>query len=131
MQMAIEVIVLGRAQDAGVPQAGCQCERCAAVRRGDAPREFAASLGVVDRDNNRAWIIDAGPDFREQLAMLNEFAPAARLAGIFITHAHVGHYAGLIHLGREAMDTAGVPVYTTASVCDFLRSNAPWSQLVS
>jgi pyrroloquinoline quinone biosynthesis protein B len=126
----MEAIVLGRAQDGGVPQAGCTCPHCTAVRAGDIPREYAASLAIVDESTEQAWLIDAGPDFREQLALLDELRPNVFLAGIIITHAHIGHYTGLMFLGREAMSTFGFSVFGTPRLCDFLRSNAPWSQLV-
>lgn len=32
------------------------------------------------------------------------------LAGILLTHAHTGHYAGLLQLGKEGADLKGVPV---------------------
>jgi len=129
--MSIEVLVLGRAQDAGMPHAGCSCRHCASAIAGQVPREFAASLAIVDRDLNQSWLIDAGPDFREQLFFLQQRYPKTKLAGILITHAHVGHYTGLIHLGREAMNSKAVPIYATPRMCDFLSGNAPWSQLIS
>jgi pyrroloquinoline quinone biosynthesis protein B len=124
VKMAIEAIVLGRAQDAGMPQAGCACPRCMAARLGSIPQEYAASLAVIDRSRNEAWLIDAGPDFREQMFELEAARPMTRLAGIFITHAHIGHYAGLIHLGREAMNVVGLPVHGTPRLCEFLRRKA-------
>ena len=114
-----------------MPHAGCSCRHCAAARAGKVPREYAASLAIVDRTVNEAFLIDAGPDFREQLFLLDERHTKIQLAGILITHAHIGHYVGLMHLGREAMNSKGVPVYATPQLCDFLRRNAPWSQLVS
>jgi len=114
-----------------MPHAGCTCPHCAAARAEKIPREYAACLAVVDRTVNEAWLIDAGPDFREQLFFLDDRHPRIRLAGIFITHAHIGHYVGLMHLGREAMNSKDVPIYATPSMCDFLRRNAPWSQLIS
>jgi pyrroloquinoline quinone biosynthesis protein B len=128
--MSIEAIVLGRAQDGGLPQASCDCPHCAAARAGLIPREFAASLAIVDQAVGEAWLIDAGPDFREQLALFDELRPGIPLAGIIITHAHIGHYTGLMYLGREAMCTYGLSVYGTPRLCDFLARNAPWSQLV-
>lgn len=32
------------------------------------------------------------------------------LGGILLTHAHTGHYTGLLQLGKEEADTRGVPV---------------------
>jgi pyrroloquinoline quinone biosynthesis protein B len=90
-----------------------------------------ACLGLVDHATRQSWLVDATPDFREQAHALHQFAPDCPLAGILLTHAHTGHYAGLIHLGREAWNTQALPVYTSEKMADFLRANAPWSQLVS
>ncbi len=129
--MSIEAILLGTAQDGGLPQAGCYCVRCAAARANPALRQWAACLGLVDYSTRQSWLIDATPDFREQLDALHRIAPDCPLAGIILTHAHTGHYAGLIHLGREAWGTRDMPVYASPRMADFLRRNAPWSQLVA
>jgi pyrroloquinoline quinone biosynthesis protein B len=76
-------------------------------------------------------MIDATPDFRQQLHYLQKAAPGYTLAGILLTHAHIGHYTGLIHLGKEAWNTHELPVYASPAMCDFLRRHAPWSQLVT
>lgn len=125
-----KAILLGTAQDAGVPQAGCYCPTCQSARTDPARRQLVACLGFVDVRTRQSWLIDATPDFREQLHLLRQFAPDCPLAGIFLTHAHIGHYTGLIHLGREAMSARDLPVYVTAPMAFFLRQNAPWSQLV-
>ena len=127
--MTVEAILLGSAQDAGVPQAGCYCANCSAVREGRAPREHATSLALVDHQQGASWIVDATPDFREQFTLLRELAPECPLRGILLTHAHMGHYAGLLHLGREAMNTRLLPVYASPAMGRFLRHNGPWSQL--
>lgn len=129
--MTLDAILLGTAQDAGVPQAGCYCPNCERARRDSAHRQYVACLGLVDRATRQSWLIDATPDFREQLYLLHQYAPDCPLAGIILTHAHIGHYTGLIHLGWEAMNTPHQPVYASARMADFLRQNAPWSQLVS
>ncbi len=43
----------------------------------------------------------------------------------------MGHYVGLLQLGREAMGAQGMPVYVMPKMKEFLETNAPWSQLVS
>jgi pyrroloquinoline quinone biosynthesis protein B len=129
--MSVEAILLGTAQDGGLPQAGCTCDHCRAARADPALRRLVACLGLVDRSSRQSWLIDATPDFREQVHALHELAPDCPLVGIALTHAHVGHYAGLIHLGREVWDTRRLPVYASASMARFLEDNAPWSQLVA
>lgn len=129
--MTIEAILLGTAQDGGVPQVGCGCARCLAAWGDPGRRRWVACLGLIDRVAQHSWLIDATPDFREQLHALHDRAPDCPLTGILLTHAHVGHYAGLIHLGREAWNVRGMPVYLSSRMAGFLRQNAPWSQLVA
>jgi pyrroloquinoline quinone biosynthesis protein B len=123
------LVVLGVAQDGGHPQAG--------TKPGDAwdaaRRRYASSLAVVDPLTGERWLFEATPDFREQLHELDRIAPTEAvpgLSGIFLTHAHVGHYAGLIHLGREILGARAVPVYAMPRMRTFLESNGPWDQLV-
>ena len=118
-------VVLGTAQDGGVPQAGCTKACCATGRR-----ELVSSLALVDPATRRWWLFDATPDMGAQLAMMRREAPACSLAGVFVTHAHIGHYTGLMQFGREAMGTHDVPVWAMARMRDYLATNGPWSQLV-
>ncbi len=127
------VVVLGIAQDAGFPQSGCGKSCCAAAWRDPSRRRHVACLAIVDPRSGQRWLIDATPDFREQLAALDEIQPAEdspALDGILLTHAHIGHYTGLMHLGREVMGARGVPVYAMPRMQQFLRGNGPWDQLV-
>jgi len=98
-----------------------------------------ACLAVVDPQSHQRWIIDCTPDFREQLRQLatitrqHDSGQKERppLDGILLTHAHTGHYSGLIHLGREAIGARRVPVWAMPRMRTFLTENGPWSQLVS
>lgn len=127
----VEVILLGTTQDGGVPHAGCYCINCGPAWTDFTRRKQVVCLGLVDYTSRCSWLIDATPDFPEQLHALGNMAPGCSLAGIVLTHAHVGHYTGLIHLGREVMGTRELPVYATPRLADFLQDNAPWSQLVA
>lgn len=126
------LVVLGNAQDAGVPQAGTR------VHPGWSDtlhRHRAASLGLVDPRTGERWMFEATPDFREQLRILDRIAPPPPgappgLEGIFLTHAHIGHYAGLMFLGHESMDADEVPAFAMPRMAEFLRTNGPWDQLV-
>ncbi len=121
------LLVLGIAQDAGFPQADCKKECCVAVWEGRQQRRRVSCLGLVDPVSGQSWLFDATPDFKRQLNSLQQYAP--NLSGIFLTHAHIGHYTGLMHLGREAMGTQSMPVYAMPRMLRFLRGNGPWSQL--
>ena len=123
------ITVLGIAQDGGAPHAGCQKECCADRWNDPNKRLMVVSLGIVDPNSNQTWMIEATPDFSKQLEMLTG-NDGDKLNGIFLTHAHIGHYTGLIHLGREVMGTKSIPVYAMPKMTKFLRSNGPWNQLI-
>jgi pyrroloquinoline quinone biosynthesis protein B len=129
--VSVEAILLGTAQDGGLPQAGCYCAHCAPAHTDPVHRRWVVCLGLVDHATRQSWLVDATPDFREQLHAMHGLVPRCPLAGIVLTHAHTGHYTGLIHLGREAWDTRGLSVYASRRMADFLGGNAPWSQMVA
>lgn len=124
--------VLGVTQDAGYPQIGCYETHCLPAWKNPALRRGAASLALIDPASDRTYVFDASPNFPEQLYMLDNEAPSDRydLAGIFLTHAHIGHYTGLMHLGHEAKGASSVPVYAMPRMREYLENNGPWSQLV-
>jgi pyrroloquinoline quinone biosynthesis protein B len=126
------LVVLGTAQDAGSPQVNSPVEHPA--RLSPDQRRFATCLGIVDPASGRRWMIEATPDFREQAWLLSRSEPSAaapvQIDGIFLTHAHIGHYTGLIFLGHESMGAREVPVYAAPRMSAFLSGNGPWDQLV-
>ena len=124
------VLILGIAQDAGYPQAGCKKECCQKWYENKVAKQWVSCMAIVDPLSHQKWIIDATPDFPEQIKMLDDHQDGD-ISGIFLTHAHIGHYTGLIHLGREAMNANKIPVYVMPRMFDFLKTNGPWSQLVS
>lgn len=124
------LFVLGVAQDGGHPQPGCMRTCC---RPGGASH-LPSALAIVDPTSGQRWLVDATPALPEQLRRLDAVAPAPSmpgLAGILLTHAHMGHYTGLVWLGREVMGAKGIPLYVQPRMAGFLTDNGPWSQLVS
>jgi len=124
------IIILGIAQDAGYPQIGCKKDCCKKYWDKKIARQKVTSLVLVDPVTNQKWIVDASPDLTEQLHESDKLQ-TGNLSGIFLTHAHTGHYTGLMYLGREALNAKEIPVYAMPRMYDFLKSNGPWSQLVS
>ena len=129
---SVYVYVLGIAQDAGYPQAGCYEPHCLPGWEEAGRRRTTSSIAVIDEPANQTLLFDATPDMREQLYRLHREAPSSdfTLAGVFLTHAHIGHYTGLMHFGHEAMGADGVPVFAMPRMAEFLASNGPWDQLV-
>jgi pyrroloquinoline quinone biosynthesis protein B len=120
-------ILLGLAQDGGHPQAGCERECCAAAWADPSKGHRVAALGIAD--GAKRWLVDATPDFAVQLRTLLHDGTMGELAGILLTHAHIGHYTGLVDLGREVMGAHLVPVYAMPRMRSFLAANGPWEML--
>ncbi|MEM9546940.1 MAG: MBL fold metallo-hydrolase [Bacteroidota bacterium] len=133
IKIGVELVVLGTVQDGGAPHIGCTKKCCERLWIEPDERLKVVSLGVIDHDNDKTFIFEATPDFPEQLAHLNRLAgrPMSKMPdGIFITHAHIGHYTGLMFLGREAKGAKDVPVYVMSRMFGFLNAFGPWNQLV-
>jgi len=122
--------VLGIAQDAGYPHIGCNKD-CCNKNIGD-NKYYVTSIGLTDIENDKNYLFEATPDIGEQIKYLKVSRENNKLIdGIFLTHAHIGHYSGLMYLGREALGAKNVPIYTMPRMKYFLQQNGPWSQLVS
>jgi len=126
-------------QDGGLPHPACSCERCVRARRDPTFRRHVASLAIHLPQSDRVVLIDATPDLREQLSAVAALRRTPRpsgkvdrapVDGVFLTHAHIGHYLGLAFLGFEAVHTQALPVYASPRMAAFLRGNGPRSQLV-
>jgi pyrroloquinoline quinone biosynthesis protein B len=127
------ITVLGIAQDAGYPHPYCGKACCEAVVQGKEQRKKVTCLGIVDRETQQVFMIEATPDFTEQERILRGYLSdkTKTISGIFLTHAHMGHYTGLMYLGREAMGAKEIPVFAMPKMKSFLTNNGPWSQLVN
>ena len=124
--------VLGVAQDAGYPQANCYQPHCMRAWENPELRRLTSSIAVVSTESEKKYLFDATPDIREQLYQLNRVASDDEftLDGVFLTHAHIGHYTGLMHFGHEASGSSNVPVYAMPRMLEFLSTSGPWDQLV-
>ena len=127
------IVVLGTAQDGGYPHAGCKKECCNKFYEGKEGRHYVSCIALIDPLTKERWLFDCTPDFTTQLHILDSIYPVegTGITGILLTHAHIGHYTGLMYLGREAMNTKDIPVYAMPRMRKFLRENGPWSQLVN
>ena len=129
IEKSVEIIVLGTMQDGGMPHLGCTKSCCEDYFKKGFSDKRVVSLGVSDHKKNKNYLIEASPDISTQL---NDFLinNSKKLDGIFITHAHIGHYSGLINLGREVFNASKIPLYLMPKMIDFISSNGPWDQLI-
>ncbi len=130
------IVVLGTVQDGGSPHIGCRRNCCSTLFDHPDPSRQVVALGLLDIENRKKYLFEATPDLPSQMKQLTSFGnglgPGREpVDGIFLTHAHIGHYTGLMYLGKEAMDAKKVPVYAMPRMKSFLETNGPWSQLVA
>ena len=127
----VEIIVLSAGQDAGAPQIGNVSDPAWKDPRS---RLLPSSIAVVDHVTGDRYLFDATPSITEQLQLLDELVPPRKgplgLSGVFLTHAHMGHYGGLLYVGLEAANTDEVSIYAMPRMAGFLEDNGPWSQLL-
>ena len=128
----VEFIILGTAQDAGAPQIGNNDDPAWKNRF---LKAHASSAALVHHKSGARYLFEATPDMREQLYLLDKLAPTEAeaplgLSGVFLTHAHMGHYAGLMFAGHESAGTKGLNVHAMPRMAEYLENNGPWSQLV-
>ncbi len=132
------VVVLGTAQDGGLPHLGCERDCCQEARRDPARARLVTSLLLCDPRDGRRWLFDCTPDLRAQMELARGH-PATRkmegprpslLDGLFLTHAHMGHYGGLLELGREAYAAKELATFVTPRFAAFLQTNGPWKLMV-
>ena len=128
------LIVLGTIQDAGSPHIACKKECCIDLfSYSDHDRQVVA-LGLVDNNYSKKYLFEATPDIAKQMKALLKDAIQNKneiVDGIFLTHAHIGHYTGLMYLGKEAANAKNVNVFAMPRMKKYLETNGPWSQLVT
>ena len=122
------IVILGTLQDGGSPHIGCEKKCC---QKTDSSKKVV-SLGLIDNASEKQFLVEASPDISSQIIILNEFSGNKNpVDGIMLSHAHIGHYSGLMYLGKEAKNASNILVYAMPRMKLFLEKNGPWSQLVS
>jgi len=133
-ELDVSLILLGTLQDAGAPQINCNKKCCQGLfEQADLVRRVS-SLGLLDFNTQKKYLFDATPEISKQLHALKKASPIATSSivdGIFLTHAHIGHYTGLMYLGKEAVNATEVSVFAMPKMSSFISNNGPWSQLVT
>ena len=125
------IYVLGNVQDAGLPHIGCQHKFCK-EKFSEFEEYFTTSIAVVDPVEKKYILFEASPDIPYQLNYLEKeiFNEFLLPESIFITHAHIGHYTGLMYFGREALGAKNLIIKVLPKMSNFLKTNGPWSQLI-
>ena len=132
----MQIVILGSGQDAGVPQISCNCSNCSQARKNPEAILLGPSIALLDSEKEYGYLIDASPDIKRQIELITEIIPKVKtqetipISGIFLTHAHFGHVAGLWSLGKECIDTHGITIFCSAEMSEFLTNNHPFSHML-
>lgn len=99
-----------------MPVIGCTCDVCRSLDFRD--QRLRASIQV--KVNGKNFIVDTGPDFRQQMLREN----VTRIDALMFTHAHRDHTAGLDDVRAfNFMQRMEIPAYATSLVLDQLRTD--------
>lgn len=107
----------GTGTSTGVPMVGCRCEIC----RSSDPKNRRRRASVLLQEGDKSWLIDAGPDFRNQALD----AGIESLDAVFLTHAHADHVLGLDDL-RPLSWKRPIPVWTDDSTTEKVKQTFPY-----
>lgn len=105
----MQITFLGTGTSQGVPVITCNCDTCLS----DDSRDKRLRSSVLIETQGLTFIIDTGPDFRQQ--MLREHVK--KLDAVIFTHEHKDHIAGLDDIrAYNFMQKCAMEVYARASV---------------
>jgi pyrroloquinoline quinone biosynthesis protein B len=130
----ISLLILGTVQDAGSPHIACTKACCKELFNNPDKNRMVVSIGLLDKINSKTYLFEATPDISMQMKQLKNYANFSKKEApdaIFLTHAHIGHYTGLMYLGKEAINAKEIKVFAMPKMKTYLENNGPWSQLVN
>jgi phosphoribosyl 1,2-cyclic phosphate phosphodiesterase len=104
----LSLTFLGTATSVGVPMIGCECPTCLSTD----PRDQRLRSSIFIQTPEVAFIVDTGPDFRQQVLR----AGIRHLDAILLTHAHTDHIMGFDDVRRFTIpEDARIPIYASAA----------------
>lgn len=113
MDQGLQVTFLGTGTSQGIPVIGSEHEVC--LSRDPRDKRLRTSVLLSWKDYN--YVIDCGPDFRQQ--MLNN--PIKALDGILFTHEHADHTAGMDDIRPFFFRQGDIPIYAQERVSASLK----------
>ena len=113
----MKVTFLGTGTSKGVPEIGCGCRVC----RSDNEKDRRLRSSVLIETKGKRILIDATPDFREQMMGV----PFEKIDGVLITHEHYDHVGGLDDM-RPFEQFGDIDIYVEGNVGDALRRRIPY-----
>ncbi len=109
----MKVYFLGTGTSQGIPVIGSQN----LVSKSDDPRDKRLRVSVWIHWQNHSFVIDCGPDFRQQMLA----SGCEKVEGILYTHEHSDHTAGLDDIRPFNFKQGNIPVYAHERVLENLK----------
>lgn len=109
----MKVTFLGTGTSQGIPIIGSTHPVCLS----DDPKDKRLRVSVLVQWDNNTYVIDCGPDFRQQMLRSN----CTKLDGILFTHEHSDHVAGLDDIRPFCFMQGNLPIYGHKRVIDNLK----------
>ena len=105
---------LGTGTSQGVPMIGCSCEVCSSSD----PRDKRLRASVLVDYCGKRFLVDAGPDFRQQMLR----AGVSHVDAILLTHNHKDHTGGLDDIRAfNYLEKSATQIYCEKYVEESLR----------
>lgn len=113
MLTTFKVTFLGTGTSQGIPVIGSDHPVC----KSNNPKDKRLRVSVLLRWENYNYVIDCGPDFRQQMLREN----CKKLDGILFTHEHNDHTAGLDDIRPYFFRQGDIPIYAEKRVLTSLQ----------
>lgn len=109
----MKVTFLGTGTSQGIPIIGSDHPVCLSKN----PKDKRLRVSVLVEWENYTYVIDCGPDFRQQMLQAN----CSKIDGIIFTHEHADHTAGLDDIRPFVFRQGDIPIYAHKRVLEQLR----------
>ena len=109
----MKITFLGTGTSQGIPVIGSQHPVCLSTNS----KDKRLRVSVLVEWDDYSYVIDCGPDFRQQMLTNN----CSRIDGILFTHEHSDHVAGLDDIRPFFFNQGDIPIYAHRRVLEILR----------
>ena len=123
MRHNIRAVILGIAQDGGVPHPGCYCNTCR-LYWGNQIVLSPSSLAIIEE--KRLHLIDVTRNLDRQLREVGN----RNITDIWLTHGHIGHIDGIGLFGKEVMNEKNIKLHASESMIELILNTPKWNKLV-
>jgi phosphoribosyl 1,2-cyclic phosphate phosphodiesterase len=116
MNSPLKITLLGTGTSLGVPIIGCDCPVCQSID----PKDNRLRSSALVEWNDKVFLIDAGPDFRQQMLRTS----VRKIDAILLTHEHKDHVSGLDDIrALNFLHRKAIDIYSEKRVQDSIRKD--------